>query len=224
MRKHIFTAFLAAATLLAGCDQAFGPGSELAPTELQELSDALIQDGLAETADTSTAGTLDDGLALDRITSSTDFTRTRDCPAGGDVVMAGTRSRTRDTETRTGTMDVSATRTFVDCARPLADSVTVTLNGALNFTAHREWQNGAWYGEQEITLAGNVDWTTDDDRSGTCQIDVQAAFDPTARTRTVTGTVCGQDVSALQGWTFGTTGQSPGYQFRNRGSNGGLGG
>lgn len=224
MRTHTLIAALALAVFAGGCEQAFGPGAELGPTELRELSDALIQDGLAETADTSTAGTLADGVALDRITSSTDFSRSHECPSGGDVVMAGTRSRTRDTESRAGTLDVSATRTFVDCARPLADSITVTLNGNVTLTAHREWQSGAWHGTQEITLAGSVDWATDDDRSGICQIDVQAGFDPDAQTRTVTGTVCGEDVSELQGWTFGTMGQGPGHHDGNDGSHNGMGG
>lgn len=220
MSKHTLIAGLAMAALLGGCDQAFGPDAELGPTELRELSDALIQDGLAETADTSTAGTLADGLALDQITSSTDFTRVHDCPSGGQVVMSGTRSRTRDTDTRTGTMDVSATRTFTDCARPLSDSLTVTLNGAVTFTAHREWESGAWHGMQEVNLAGGVDWTTDDGRAGTCQIDVQAGFDPGTHNRTVTGTACGEDVGDLQGWTFGTMGQNPGH---HQGSHNGMG-
>ncbi|MFO7895291.1 MAG: hypothetical protein R6U63_16390 [Longimicrobiales bacterium] len=116
---------------------------------------------------------------MDVITSSTEFTRTRACALGGEVVVTGTRSRTRDTETRTGTMDVSATRTFVECARPLDESdVTVPLNGAVTLTAHREWDAGQWNGMQELTLVGSVDWATDDDRSGTCEIDILAGIDP----------------------------------------------
>lgn len=222
MRTHTIIAVLGLAFAAAGCDLVTGPDTGLATDEVAELSDVLIQDGLSETADTSTATSLADGTALDVVTSTTEFTRTGDCPLGGEMTMTGTRERTRDTEARTGTMNVSATRTFTDCARPLADStVTVTLNGSLAFTAHREWQAGQWSGVQTITLVGRVDWATDDDRSGTCEVDVEASFDPAARTRTVTGSVCGQDAADLRGWTFGTMGQAPGYQHHNsRGSNG----
>jgi len=221
MKKHVLIIGLALAATAAGCEQAFGPNAELAPAELAELSDALIQDGLAETSDTSTAGLLSDGFAADMVTSSTEFTRTHDCLSGGEVIMTGTRSRTRDTESRTGTMDVSATRTFVGCARPLADStVTITLDGAVTLTAHREWQAGQWHGVQELALSGSVDWATDDDRSGTCTIDVQASFDPSTHTRDVSGTVCGEDVTRFGGWTFGTMQHGPGQQQSGGGPNG----
>ena len=218
MRNHTLIAALALAVAAGGCEEAFGPGAELGPEEVAELSDGLIQDGLAETADTSTTGTLSDGVALDMITSSTEFTWTRTCPLGGEVTMTGTRSRTRDTETRSGTMDVSATRTFLDCTRPLVDSTVITLNGEIDLTAHREWQEGSWHGAQELALSGSVDWATDDDRSGTCIIDVEASFDPATHTRTVTGSVCGQDVSRFNGWTFGIAGHGPGHGQGSHGS------
>lgn len=222
MRTHTIITVLGLAVAAAGCDLVAGTDAGLASDEVTALSDALIQAGLSETADTSTATSLGDGLALDVVTSTTEFTRTGDCPSGGQVTMTGTRERTRDTETRTGTMDISATRTFTDCARPLADSaVTVTLNGSLTLTAHREWQAREWSGIQSIALVGRIDWATDDDRSGTCEIDVEASLDPSTRSRTVTGTVCGREASNLRGWTFGTSGQGPGYQHHNsRGTNG----
>ena len=221
MRNHTLIAALALAVAAGGCEEAFGPSGQLAPDEVVELSDALIQEGLTETADTSTAGTLTDGVALDVITSSTEFTWVHSCPLGGEVTMTGTRSRTRDSETRTGTLDVSATRTFVDCARPLVDSTVITLNGEVTLTAHREWQAGSWHGAQELTLSGSVSWVTDDDRSGTCVIDVEASFDPATHTRTVTGTVCGEDVGAFRGWTFGTAGHGPGHHQGGSGPHGG---
>lgn len=228
MRKHVLITAMALAVGAAGCEQATGPDSGLAPAEMVELSDAMIQDGLSETADTTVSSTLADGVSMDVVTNSTEFTRTHACVLGGEVVMAGTRSRTRDTETRTGTMDVSATRTFVECARPLDESdVTVTLNGAVTFTAHREWAAGQWNGTQELTLVGSIDWATDDDRSGTCEIDIQAGIDPETQTRTVTGTICDEDVGEFDGWSFSTMGQGPGYrhQYGGQGPHGsGMGG
>lgn len=210
MYRYLWVAALAFVAL-AACDQIAGPDAGLAPMEVAELSNALIQDGLTETADTTTATSAAmDGLALDVRTSSMEFTRTRACPLGGEVVLEGVRERTRDTATRTGTLDVTATRTFLDCARPLADSaVTITLNGEVTLTAHREWQAGSWNGPQDVAIVGTVDWATDDDRSGTCEIDVQATYDVATGTRTVSGTVCGEDAGELDGWTFGIMGQGP---------------
>lgn len=217
MKKHVLITAAAAALLVAGCHETTGPGSGLTPAELAELSNAMIQEGLAESADTSVTMTAADGLALDVITRSTEFTREFRCPLGGGITMAGTVERTRDTETRTGTLDVRAVRTFAECVRPLADStITVTLNGDVSFTAHREWLEGQWHGVQEITLIGAVDWETSDGRADTCEIDIQASFDPETHTRTVTGTLCGEEVDRLGRWTFGVMGQGPGYRHHHR--------
>lgn len=229
MRKNALITAAALAVLVTACDTTTTPDSALTPTELAELSNAMIQEGLAESADTSLtsslASTTADGLALDVVTRSTEISRTFDCPLGGEIAMVGSMERTRDTETRAGTMDMTATRTFTDCARPLRDStVTITLNGEVTFTAHREWQAGQWHGAQEITLLGAIDWATSDGRAGTCEIDIEAGFDPETRTRNVTGSVCDEDIGGLGGWSFGVMGQGPGYRHHHRDRHGGQGG
>lgn len=211
MRKHLLIGLMATATLTA-CDQVTDPGSSLSQAEIAALSDALIQDGLAETSDTtSSVGIQADGVAADVYTWTFEFAITRSCLLGGEVSAVGTRERTRDTETRSGTMDFTSTRTFTDCARLITDSIVMTLNGAVTTDVHRAWTDGHWDGLQTVEVAGILDWATDDERSGTCEIDVEASFDPETRTRTVTGTVCDADAGALRRWTFGTADHGPGH-------------
>lgn len=232
MKKLLLTGMVVAFAA-TGCDELIGPdGSGLGPNEVVELSDGLIQDGLNETSDTTsdtTSSALGDGIALDVRTWSMDFTRTHSCALGGEVTTVGTRERTRDSATRTGTMDLDATRTFTDCARPLDDTAAITLNGELTLTAHREWEAGMWNGAQEVSLQGSLDWATAELESGaeidtgTCEVAISASFEMATHTRTVTGTVCGEDVSELDGWTFGPMGQGPGMMGGGMGG-GGMGG
>ena len=225
MKKNALVTAAALAVLVAGCDSTTAPDSSLTPTELAELSDAMIQEGLAESADTSLTATADDGLALDVVTRSTEFARSYACPFGGEISVDGTMERTRETESRAGTMHFEAERTFDGCVRPMGENtVTITLDGAVTFTAHREWQAGQWHGSQEITLVGDIAWVTSDEREGTCAIDLEAIFEPGTGSRTVTGTICGQDLGEMSGWSFGVMGQGPGYQHHYHHGQGGPGG
>lgn len=213
MRTKALITVMALGLVAGGCEMGTNPDSGLAPEEIAELSDALIQDGLSETVDTTTSsGTLASSPALDVITARIEFSWTYGCPLGGEATVEGARARTRDTETRSGTLEVDATRTLLACARPLGGGeVVITLDGEVSFTAHREWQAGQWHGLQTVTLDGDIDWATDDGRSGTCEIEIEATVDPEARARTVTGTFCEHDVSQLGGWTFGTMSHGPGH-------------
>lgn len=229
MYKRVFIIALTV-TALSACDELIGPDQQdgLTPEEVAELSNALIQDGMAETGDTTTTSS---GLASSQYggmgsdTSTIEFTRTHDCSLGGQVSMTGTRVRAVDWDTRTGSMDFTATRTFTDCARPLADStVTITLNGDVDMTARREWEGGMWNGTQELTIVGTIDWATDDDRSGTCEIDIQASYDASTQTREVTGEACAEDIGVFRGWSFGPMGNGPGSGGHGPHHGGGTGG
>ena len=80
-----------------------------------------------------------DGVAPDVYTWTFAFPITHSCLLGGEVSAVGTRERTRDTGTRSGTMDFTSTRTFTDCARPIPDSAGITLNGAVSMHVPLAW-------------------------------------------------------------------------------------
>ncbi len=196
----------------AACDDATAPPEgALTQDEVIALSDAMVSDDYAMTGEIGAAETIGaaevDGAAAaaaDPITSTTTFTHTRTCPAGGQLVVEGTRERTWDRDTRSGTMDLSLTKTHEACARTL-DDVTITLNGNpdVQVEAHHAWANGVPVGLQTLTIVGSIAWSTDDGREGTCTIDVSATFDPDTRTRTVSGTVCNRTFERTTTWSGG---------------------
>jgi len=231
--------FLAVA-VAAACSDGVGIAGGLTGAEIGELSDAIVSstfDVTTEVATSETSLAAADGPTLLGImdgSASTEFTRTRSCPLGGQVVITGTREREWDREAGTGSMTMELTRSHEDCARPFdstEDGATViTLNGAVAATATHEWQMGERHGLQTMTMAGELAWETDDGRSGTCVIDVTASFDPETHTRTVTGTFCDREIDRSSAWQHGGMqggGPQSGGMHGNGpqgGSHGGMGG
>jgi hypothetical protein len=208
MKRRMILPLLALGALAACDDDPTGTGETLTETEVAELSDVLVQSSFdvtgeiaADASVTTTDGTLE--LSNVPITSTIEFTLTRTCELGGQVVIEGARIRQWDRETWTGSSDLSVTKTHEGCARPLRNSdVVITLDGAPDIAveAHHEWTAGHRHGLQTLTMLGAVDWSTGDGRSGTCEIDVEASFDPETHTRTVAGTFCNRTFERTTTW------------------------
>lgn len=198
---------LIAIVAVAACDDPTATGDGLSEAEVTELSEVMIQSSFDATGEIAAdASVTSEELQLSSvpITSTFEFTLTRSCELGGQVVIDGVRSREWDRETWTGFSDLSVTKTHEDCVRLLRNSdVTITLNGAPNVAveAHHEWTGGQRHGLQSMTMLGAVDWSTSDDRSGTCQIDIEASFDPDTHTRTVSGTFCERTFERTTTWS-----------------------
>lgn len=205
--QSLLTTLLAAVTVVA-CQDVVGADGDLSGAEVNELAESMIAasfDASSQVAEAD-ASVAEEGLALyqDPITSHTEFTVTRSCVLGGQVVLEGTRDREWDRATHTGFSDLSMTKTHQDCARPFrrTDAV-VTLNGAPNIAveAHHEWAGGHRYGLQTLSLDGAIDWATADGREGTCVVDLDVTFDPDTHTRTVVGQVCNRTIDATTTWS-----------------------
>lgn len=205
--QNLLITLLAAGAVVA-CQDVVGAGGELSADEVNELAESMIAtsfDASSQVAEADASNT-EAGLALyqDPITSHTEFTMTRSCILGGQVVLEGTRDREWDRETHSGSSDLSITKTHQDCARPLRriDAV-VTLNGAPNVAveAHHAWADGHRSGLQTLSMEGAVDWATSDDREGTCVVHLNVTFDPDTHTRTVVGQICNRTIDATTTWT-----------------------
>ena len=212
MRARLIPALVVLA--LAACDDAAGPDAgDLSAAEVAALSDAMVDADFALTGDVAAADAAT-GLpvAAEPITATTEFTRTRTCPAGGQVVVEGSHVRVWDRDTHSGSSDLALTKTHQACARTV-DAVTITLNGDPDVAveAHHAWADGQRDGPQTLTMLGAVAWSADDGREGRCTIDVSAVFDPDTHTRTVTGTFCDRTFQRTTTWT-------------GMGGNGGMGG
>lgn len=197
--------FVAVLALVA-CDDAAGPeGARLTGEEITTLSGAMVEEDFAYTGEVTAGQPPSAGVAADPVTSTTEFSGTRPCPLGGQVAMEGTRVRTWDAETQTGTGDLSLVKTHEACARNVRN-VTVTLVGDPDIAveAHHAWQVGVgWIGLQTLSIEGGFAWSTDDGREGSCLVDIDAVFDPETLTRTVSGTFCEHTFEQTTTWSGG---------------------
>jgi hypothetical protein len=132
-------------------------------------------------------------------TTELEFTRTRECPLGGEVVIEGSLLRTRDAETGHLTVDVSATRTATDCTYGV-DGHSITVNGSMSITAHREREMGMPVGLQTMSHVGSFTWERSGGETGSCSVDFTATLDPEAGTRTIQGTFCNRTIDKTWEW------------------------
>ena len=129
---------------------------------------------------------------------NTQFTVTKQCPRGGQVVIAGGITGTGDRTTHNLSVEAVATRTDTDCAFDTQNGV-LTLNGNPNiaYDAKLNIVNGALSGLQTQTHKGSFKWARTGG-SGTCDVDITSSFDPATHTVTVTGTFCGRTVNVTR--------------------------
>src|SRR5205085_4715873 len=125
---------------------------------------------------------------------NTTFTVTKQCPRGGQVVIAGSVVGTGDRVAHNLTLDANATRTDTNCAFDTRDGVlTINGNPNLTFTGHLNIVNGALSGLQTQTHKGSFTWARTGG-SGTCDVDITSSYDPSTRTVTIKGSFCGRVV------------------------------
>ena len=129
---------------------------------------------------------------------NTQFTVTKQCPKGGQVVIDGGITGTGDRTAHDLTLEAVATRTDTDCAFNTRHGV-LTLNGNPNIAYDGKLNivNGALSGLQTQTHKGSFMWARTGG-SGTCDVDVTSSFDPATHTVTVTGTFCGFAVNVTR--------------------------
>jgi hypothetical protein len=204
-RKLLTSGALAAILALAACGE-----STTGPAGSASLS-ATDSQALAADIGDQNGAFLDGfgGLSFDRSVSgpsyattvTTTFTRTRTCPAGGDVKLAGTMTHTVDPATKSGSMSFDATRTEEACAFT-HNGVTVTITGNPNthLTANQAWTNGM-PGVRTATTQGSFNWSKSNGKSGTCTVNLTHTWDPATKTAHISGTFCNQTVDITRTWT-----------------------
>jgi hypothetical protein len=135
------------------------------------------------------------------VTFNNDFSVTKQCPRGGQVVIAGTISGSGDRATHDLSVHAVASRTDADCAFQTRRGV-LTLNGNpdIDYDGNLTIVGGQLSGVQTQTHRGSFTWERDG-LSDTCDVDLTSSYDPATRTATVSGTFCGHtvDVSRTRG-------------------------
>jgi hypothetical protein len=189
---------------IAACDKSTGLSSDISQADANQLA--------ADMDAVSTLGTSDFGLGPSfsvsvpesgsassvvsaPITINNQFTVTKQCPQGGQVVFAGTVVGSGDRTTHDLALQTNATRTDTNCAFQTRDGV-LTLNGNPNITYQGNLNivNGLLSGVQTQTHKGSFTWARVGG-SGTCDVDLTSSYDPATHTATVTGSFCGHTVN-----------------------------
>ncbi|HEV7589600.1 MAG TPA: hypothetical protein VGO40_15905 [Longimicrobium sp.] len=204
-RKLLLPSALAAVLALAACDKGVtGPGSpaQLTAGDAQALaSETGDQDGAFLDGFGAPSFNMIPSGPQFATTVTTTFTRTRTCPQGGDVKLAGTVVHTADPATHSGSTNFSATRTENACAfNRNGNTLTITGNPNTQLTASQSWTNGV-PGVRTATKVGSFTWSRSDGKSGTCNVNVTATWTPATHTLHVTGTFCNQTVDVTRTWT-----------------------
>ena len=191
---------------IAACDQSTGLSAGISQADANQLA--------ADVDAVSTLGTADVGLGASfsivtngsgsasvvaaPIPINNQFTVTKQCPKGGQVVIAGTVTGTGDRTTHSLSLEAAGTRTDTDCAFDTKNGV-LTLNGNPNIAYDGKLNivNGALSGLQTQTHKGSFKWARTGG-SGTCDVDLASSYDPATHTVTVTGTFCGKTVNVTR--------------------------
>lgn len=192
---------------IAACDKSTGLSTGISQSDADQL--AADMDAL------STLGTADFGLgpsfsvsvdgsgasasvSTAPITIDNQFTVTKQCPQGGQVVIAGRTTGTGDPTTHSLSVETVATKTDTDCAFQTKHGI-VTLNGNPNIAYDGKLNivNGALSGLQTQTHKGSFTWARGS-ASGACDVDLSSSYDPATHTVTVTGTFCGHTVNVTR--------------------------
>ncbi len=127
------------------------------------------------------------------------FERSRACHEGGTLTVAGSGTSTWDGEAVTYDVESSGTKTRTNCAHVRGD-VIITLTGEANWTHERHYADHAPTGNWITTYLGGFDWTKSTGESGSCFYNLTRTIDTAANTRTLTGTLCGDEVNRSETW------------------------
>jgi hypothetical protein len=119
------------------------------------------------------------------------------CSAGGTAAVIGSYNGSYDTQGTDYTYSYDMTMAFNSCQTSgQASQVTITGDPSLTITGDFHW-TGTTY-DYTYTEQGGIAFTTSDGRSGSCQISYSSTvtYDGTKSSVSLTGSVCGTDISA----------------------------
>jgi hypothetical protein len=206
IRARLLVVALLSSVVVAACDQ--GTESEGGLTAAEARAVAVMIDDAATTAveaETTSAPQLSlapiSGPSHDIWEGTHEFDVGAACPLGGDASVGGDLSIRIDTEAGTIEADLSATSDLAACAFRTEEGEEIEVDGSIGLVAERELSEGSAHGLNVHT--GSLDYSTSSGREGTCDIDLTTELTAmeNSATKTVTGSVCGHDVTTTTNWT-----------------------
>jgi hypothetical protein len=188
---------------LSSCDSGVD-NPEVDPAMKAQVANALIEsDGIVRSVvDNETRVALPAASGEGTIQIDVTFNRTRSCPIGGELNVAGEMHASIDFGTRTREMSFDATKTMTDCAFE-QDGQTVTVNANAALDAFRRSVDGLPDGLQTTNYGGSITAMRDDGEPLSCDFSVSAELDPDNRTYTVEVSICGDEFTKTVTWDPG---------------------
>ena len=207
LKQSYLLASAALVLAVAACSDSTGVSGTISQADANQLAadmDAVTTLGATDFGQSASFSVSVDGSGASATVVSapfpinTQFTVTKQCPRGGQVVVAGGITGTGDRTTHNLSLQAVATRTDTDCAFDTRDGV-LTLNGNPNvaYVGNLNIVNAVLSGLQTQTHKGSFKWARTGG-SGTCDVDLASSFDPATHTVTVTGTFCGHIVNVTR--------------------------
>jgi len=195
-RLLILVVTLVTLAVFAACNEADPLTNSTADLTSEMAVVALESDRMTEEI---VAAELNGMSQIRSVTAEKSFTRTRTCPAGGELTVSASISRTWDPDTGVMEAVISGSRTRTDCAFTRGDTV-ITVNGGSMWEKFRRRVNGLPDGLQVSSYSGS--WvavsSTGEERS--CAFDYTVVRDPDTQTRTVEGTMCSNRLNHRMSW------------------------
>ena len=207
LKQSYLLASAALVLAVAACSDSTGVSGTISQADANQLAadmDAVTTLGATDFGQSASFSVSVDGSGASATIVSapfpinTQFTVTKQCPRGGQVVVAGGITGTGDRTTHNLSLQAVATRTDAECAFDTRDGV-LTLNGNPNvaYVGNLNIVNAVLSGLQTQTHKGSFKWARTGG-SGTCDVDLASSFDPATHTVTVTGTFCGHIVNVTR--------------------------
>lgn len=192
---------------VAACNDSTGTSASISQSDANQL--AADMDAVATLGATDFGPTASFIVSADASGSSasvasapfpinTQFTVTKQCPRGGQVLIAGGITGTGDLTTHNLSLEAVATRTDSECAFDTRHGVfTLSGNPNIAYDGHLNIVNAVLSGLQTQTHKGSFMWARTGG-SGTCDVDLTSSFDPATHIVTVTGSFCGFAVNVTR--------------------------
>ena len=190
------SAALATLAFLAACADGTSPGSKLSSDEAVALAMALnSQASSAGSAQAMSANRLPTSgasfnMVPQPVSASVDVSAP--CPRGGTNHLVFNLSAQVDDQAQSMTADMTGTQSPAACGFD-AKNVVVNITGtpSLTHTSHLEVTAGQPTGTWTSSLKGSFDYSTSDDRSGSCSVDWTTSANFTTHRITISGKFCG---------------------------------
>lgn len=189
---------VAALVALAGCTSATGTTNTNTLTAAQAQWIATFLGGASANGVNAATGSAGLASAPQPVAVNVGVDYTLNCTTSGYIHVLGNVSGSIDDQTGTGVLSLGVTESLVACRSTTQSGGWLELDGDpdLSLAGTLSFVNGSLGTQQSMSLGGAFDWLFDTGQTGSCQINLSILLPSAVGGGSVSGTVCGIQVSA----------------------------